>query len=177
MMEPNAKEYTLETASRGPLTLSIRSGLPGMLSETITRAPLFSRISLTWEPPLPMIMEASWVTIRHRIWMLAVGAGGEVAEDGSPEVVAASLPSLALSSFLASAPFEVGVDEVVSPPWMVPVCDASIIVTSDAWGTLLADGPSRAYAPVLARLWFFFCSESDGERDLLRVDSSGMVVI
>jgi hypothetical protein len=31
--------------------------------------------------------------------------------------------------------------------------------------------------PVLGRLWFFFWSESDGERDLLRVDSSGMVVM
>lgn len=109
--------------------------------------------------------------------MLAVGAGGEVAEDGSPEVVAESLPSLALSSFLASTPFEVGVDEVVSPPWTVAVCDDSIMITSDAWGTLLADGPSRTYVPVLGRLWFFFWSESDGERDLLRVDSSGMVVM
>jgi len=92
------------------------------------------------------------VTIRHRIWMLAVGAGGEVVEDGSPEVVAASLSSLVLSSFLASTPFEVGVDELVSPLWTVAVCDESIMVTSDAWGTLLADGPSRAYAPVLGRL-------------------------
>ena len=85
--------------------------------------------------------------------MLAVGAGGEVVEDGSPDVVAESLPSLVLSSFLASAPFELGVDELVSPPWTVAaVCDESIMVTSDAWGTLLADGPSRAYAPVLGRL-------------------------
>jgi len=58
---------TFETASRGPLTFRIRSGLPGILSETITRAPLFSRISLTWAPPLPMMIDASWVTMRHRI--------------------------------------------------------------------------------------------------------------
>ena len=38
---------TLETASRGPLTLRMRSGLPGILSETMTRAPLFSLISFT----------------------------------------------------------------------------------------------------------------------------------
>ena len=55
--------------------MSIRSGLPGILSETITRAPLFSLISLTWDPPFPMIIEASWVTIRHLIWMLAEGGG------------------------------------------------------------------------------------------------------
>lgn len=40
---------------------------------------------------------------------------------------------------------------------------------------LLDDEPSKAVAPVLARLWFFCCSLSEGERDLLRVDSaSGM---
>lgn len=53
------REITLDTASRGPLTLRMRSGLPGMLSETMTRAPLFSRISFTCEPPFPMMMEAS----------------------------------------------------------------------------------------------------------------------
>jgi len=37
---------------------------------------------------------------------------------------------------------------------------------------------SKAVPPVLTRLWCFCCSLSDGERDLLRVDSaSGMVVI
>ena len=38
---------TLETASNGPLTLRMRSGFPGMLSETMTLAPDFSLISLT----------------------------------------------------------------------------------------------------------------------------------
>ena len=58
---------TFETASSGPLTFNILSGFPGILSDTITRAPLFSLISLTCAPPLPMIMEASWVTIKQRM--------------------------------------------------------------------------------------------------------------
>lgn len=61
------RNLTLETASRGPLTFRIRSGFPGILSETMTFAPLFSRISLTCAPAFPMMIEASWVTIRHRI--------------------------------------------------------------------------------------------------------------
>ena len=80
-------EHTFETASRGPLTFKILSGLPGMLSDTMTRAPLFSRISLTCDPPLPMMMDASCVTMRHRMWMLADG-GGAVREkefEGAPE--------------------------------------------------------------------------------------------
>ena len=44
-----------------------------MLSDTVTLAPLFSLISLTCEPPRPMMMEASWVTIKHLIWMFAEG--------------------------------------------------------------------------------------------------------
>ncbi len=40
-----------------------------------------------------MMMEASWVTIRQRMWMLAEGAAVDVVEEGSPEVVAASLES------------------------------------------------------------------------------------
>lgn len=60
-----------------------------MLSDTITRAPLFSRISLTCEPPLPMMMDASWVTMRQRICMLAAGADEDEAELlGAAEVVA-----------------------------------------------------------------------------------------
>ena len=67
-----------------------------MLSETMTRAPLFSLISLTCEPPFPIMMEASCVTIRQRIWMFAEGGGGaeeDPAPLGAPEVVAPSPPS------------------------------------------------------------------------------------
>lgn len=40
----------------------------------------------------------------------------------------------------------------------------------------MADEASKAVPPVFARLWFLFCSASDGERERLRVDSlSGMV--
>ena len=71
-------QLTLATESRGPETLRIRSGLPGMDSETVTRAldldcatgddqqaehvtdrERLTRISLTWAPPLPMMMLAS----------------------------------------------------------------------------------------------------------------------
>ena len=58
---------TFETASSGPLTLRMRSGLPATLSETITLAPLFSLISLTCLPPRPMIIDASCVTMRQRM--------------------------------------------------------------------------------------------------------------
>lgn len=39
-----ATRLTFATASRGPETLRIRSGFPGMDSETVTRAPDFSCI-------------------------------------------------------------------------------------------------------------------------------------
>lgn len=87
---------TLETASRGPLTLRMRSGLPGMLSETMTRAPDFSLISLTWEPAFPMMMDASWVTMRQRMWMCAEGGGGGGGpdeDDGWPVVAALAIAS------------------------------------------------------------------------------------
>lgn len=53
------RRCTLDTASKGPLTLRIRSGLPGMLSDTMTFAPLFSLISFTCAPALPIIIDAS----------------------------------------------------------------------------------------------------------------------
>ena len=49
-----------------------------MLSETITRALLLSLISFTCEPFLPMIIDASCVTMRHLMWMWA--EGGEVVD-------------------------------------------------------------------------------------------------
>ena len=42
-----------------------------MLSDTMTRAPLFSLISLTCEPPFPIMMDASWVTMRQRMCICA----------------------------------------------------------------------------------------------------------
>ena len=63
------QEPTLDTASSGPLTFRMRSGFPGMLSDTITRALLLSLISFTCVPFLPMIIEASCVTMRHLMWM------------------------------------------------------------------------------------------------------------
>jgi len=67
-MRPNA----LLTASSGPETWRMRSGLPGIDSDTLTRAPDFSRISLTCLPALPMMTDASCVTIRQRIWICCV---------------------------------------------------------------------------------------------------------
>jgi hypothetical protein len=101
--------YTLDTASKGPLTFRIRSGFPGILSETMTLAPLFSRISLTCAPPLPMMMEASWVTIRQRICILAAGAAAldpdaellgaaDVVADESPSTSPGASPALAAFS-------------------------------------------------------------------------------
>lgn len=106
-----------------------------MLSDTMTRAPLFSRISLTWDPPFPMMMDASWVTIKQRMWMLAEGAGAcaLVEEEGSPDVVTegAFAPR---EEFLLSSDFpplvwpllEPGVDPALSSAPM----GASVIVTS-----------------------------------------------
>lgn len=90
-------KYTLETASSAPLTLRIRSGLPGMLSETMMRAPDLSRISLTWLPLRPIMTLASLVTMRHRMWMFCAatveGAGevsvvGDCWESSPPEPTA-----------------------------------------------------------------------------------------
>ena len=70
----------------------MRSGLPGMLSETMTRAPLFSLISLTWDPPLPIIIDTSWVTMRQRMWILAAGGGEAVELPGTADVVEEASP-------------------------------------------------------------------------------------
>ena len=98
----------------------MRPGLPGMLSETMTRAPLFSLISLTWDPPLPMIIDASWVTMRQRMWILAAGGAEAVELVGAADVVAeasprASAPSPdARSAESDGTPFASGVDAAVS---------------------------------------------------------------
>ena len=153
-----------------------------MLSDTITRAPLFSRISLTCDPPFPMMMDASWVTIRQRMWMLAEGAEAcAPAEDkGSPDVVTEE-PFPPREEFLLSSDFpplvwpllEPGVDPVLSS---APTA-ASVIVTSTQgmWGLAPGSSFETGAMPVLARLCCFGGSLSDGERDLLRlVSGSGI---
>ena len=177
-----AGKRTFDTASRGPLTFRMRSGLPGMLSDTMTRAPLFSLISLTCEPPLPMMIEASWVTIKHRICMLAAGCAPDVDWDvlGAAEVVAEDSP-------VGSVP------EGASP---LPVADAfsadgdgvdAAVSSTDCGASMRADAETETdesfvressdVAPVLARLCLGW-SASEGERDRLRVASaSGMVSI
>lgn len=186
LVQSAALGRTLETASSGPLTLRIRSGFPGILSETMTRAPLFSRISLTCEPPFPMMMEASWVTIKHRMWMFAAEDAAPVELDaaalGAAEVVADDASAVAsvggASPELATGGLSVngdGVDAAVS----ATAEDASILLDSERaaagdWIDLVC--ASSDVAPVLGRLCLGW-SASEGERDRLRVASaSGMVV-
>lgn len=88
---------TFDTASKGPLTFRIRSGLPGMLSETMTRAPLFSRISLTCFPPRPMMIDASCVTIKQRMCIMADGATGALDEDVGPAALVAEVEAVMIS--------------------------------------------------------------------------------
>lgn len=119
------------------------------------------------------------------MWMFAEGGALDVVEDGSPEVVAESLLSLlspaAFDELLWSPPSSlfasVRADEVASPAWGPAEDEESTMFISevaDCW--CAGPEPSKAVAPVLARLCFFCCSLSEGERDLLRVDStSGMV--
>lgn len=176
------KQHTLDTASNGPLTFNIRSGFPGMLSDTTTRAPLLSRISLTCAPDLPIIMEASCVTIKHRIWICAVGGEVVVVDaDGVAEVVAESdlspfprtevlLLSLEASSLGFSDWFELGVGEALSS---LEATGASVILKS---GAAVAELGSRASsdgfeAPVFGRL-FLCCSLSEGERERFRFESA-----
>lgn len=109
-----------------------------------------------------MMIEASWVTIRHRMCIIADGAGAEVDEDGSPEVVAEPdlpafreglLPSPEGSS-LTFPWFEPGVEPALSSA----ATGASVIVTSadagfEAGGVALAGASSEVGAvPVLTRL-------------------------
>lgn len=86
-----------------------------MLSETITRAPLFSLISFTCDPAFPMIIDASWVTMRQRMWMFA--AGGAPPELLGTAVVMAGASGLspdARSPESEGLPFASGVDAAVS---------------------------------------------------------------
>ena len=96
----------------------MRSGFPGMLSETMTLAPLFSRISLTCEPPFPMMMDASWVTMRQRIWMVAEGGADAPAAPAGPAAVVAESPPAAVASAevaeSGAVPFASGVEAAVS---------------------------------------------------------------
>jgi hypothetical protein len=83
---PNTEttKLTFATASKGPETLRIRSGFPGIDSDTVTLAfdlsyPVsfalmdwvrkLTLISLTWAPARPIITLASPVTIKLLIWI------------------------------------------------------------------------------------------------------------
>ena len=150
-----------------------------MLSETMTRAPLFSRISFTCDPPLPMMMDASWVTIKHRMCMFAAGTVDDDPDAlGAAEVVteepsAAASPvggasALAAVDLLSASGVEAAVSSTAGG-WSMrtsgrPATDSRVCASSDV-------------APVLALLCLGW-SASEGERDRLRVVSaSGMVVI
>lgn len=151
----------------------------------MTRAPLFSLISLTCDPPFPMIIEASWVTIKQRMWMLAAGAAEDDADAlGAAEVVAEE-PSAAASPDGGASPLTAvalsvegdGVDAAVSSTAGGPSIRASSRPAADAEVLEALVCASFDVAPVLA----LFClgwSASEGERDRFRVVSaSGMVVI
>jgi hypothetical protein len=109
-----------------------------------------------------MMIDASWVTMRQRMWIIADGAGPEVEEEGSPDVVAE--PDLSFregllaffeDSSLRCLPwFEPGVDAALSS---VGAPAASAIVTSAEadFGTesaAPAGTSSEVAVPVLARL-------------------------
>lgn len=128
-----------------------------------------------------MMIDASWVTIKHRIWMPAAGAPEDDAEAlGAAEVVAEE-PSAPASPGKGTSPLNAaaalssdgdGVDAAVSSTaggW-------SMRTSCRAEARLLVCASSDV-APVLARLSLGW-SASEGERDRLRVVSaSGMVVI
>jgi len=117
LVEPRC--LTFETASKGPFTLRMRSGFPGMLSDTMTLAPLFSRISLTCFPPLPIMIDASCVTIRQRICIIAEGGVVELEEEEfaaalSVVDLASVADAAAVSAESPGATTAVGVDAAVS---------------------------------------------------------------
>ena len=129
-----------------------------------------------------MMMEASWVTMRQRMWMFAEGADELEAEPlGAPEVVAEEALAPPSPAAGASAPSAFpgfsdadGVDAAVSSTE-----GGASMVTSRAMGAAgrfaCAVLASFEVAPVFARLCFGW-SASEGERDRLRVVSaSGMV--
>lgn len=140
-----------------------------MLSETITRAPLLSLISLTCEPPFPIIIDASWVTIKHRIWIVAEGAAvAEDEEDCSEELVAS--PSLASVGLLDCCP---GVEEA-SRLSSVFIVTSFVAAGRKAEPVAVFAGESSEVdaAPVLALLCCFCWSLSEGDRDRLRLESA-----
>ncbi len=132
-------------------------------------------------------MEASCVTIKHRIWICAVGGEDDVVvvdADGAAEVVAESdlspfpraevlLLSLEASSLGFSDWFELVVDETLSS---LLATGASVMLKS---GAAVAELGSRASSdgfgtPVFGRL-FLCCSLSEGERERFRfVSASGI---
>jgi hypothetical protein len=120
------------------------------------------------------------------MWIIAEGAGAEVDEEGSPDVVAefdlsfleGLLAFLEVSSLCCLPWFEPGVDAALSS---AGAPGASIMVTSaeadfEAESAALAGASSEVNAvPVLARLFCLWVSLSEGERDRLRLESaSGM---
>ena len=157
-----------------------------MLSDTTTRAPLFSRISLTCAPALPIIMDASCVTIKQRMLICAVGgeaAPGAVDEDGAAEVVAdpdlSPFPTIEVlllspeaSSLSFSEWFELGVERLSS---LVTASASDMFMSGAAVAELETWASSDGFAaPVFARL-VLCCSPSEGERDRFRFESaSGM---
>ena len=161
-----------------------------MLSDTMTRAPLFSRISFTCFPPLPMMIDASCVTMRQRICIMAEGAvdpeveaAADVVADPEGEVLFSDAPWPPAEPW-PSASLAVGVDALVL--WSSADVGTSTIFTSPV---LVAGTPEPSadccagsessdavLAPVFGRLCCFCVSPGVGERERLRVESaSGMV--
>jgi hypothetical protein len=114
------------------------------------------------------------------MWIIAEGAGAEVDEEGSPDVVAEPDLSfreglLAILSSLCLPWSEPGVDAALSSEG---TRGASVIVTSaeadfETESAALAGASSEEWAvPVLARLCCFWLSLSEGERDRLRLESA-----
>lgn len=145
---------------------------------------------------MPIIIEASWVTIKHRMWILAAGGADVVAEVlGAAEVVAEdefsprASPEAKASPEFSAMSGEValsdgwdgeGVEAAVSSMeagastiFTSPAVDAAV---AEPKGTCVCESSEFDVAPVLARLCCFCCSLSEGERERFRVESaSGMV--
>lgn len=181
---PAHPERTLLTASSCPPMTMTRSGFPGTASVMVILLPLFSLISFTFFPPLPMMMEASWVTMRARIWMTAAAAAAASAAAADPSVVAEGLAGRSESTFMGVAPsFEAEASGFASSvcmgagasPSSFDSFGASTVAATSATGLESSSTVDRLEGPEGSRLDFLGRGESaPGEEDLERLRMSSL---
>jgi hypothetical protein len=162
----------------------ILSGFPATASVMVIFAPLLSRISLTFLPCFPMMILASWVTMRVRIWMVAAAAGAASASGlaGRSTLGLAGIPAEAESTIMGAdsslglmSPFS-SVCMAAAAASSAASCSVVEVARGTSSSTSSSEGASRAWLAFLV-LPEDSSAEGEEERERLRATSTDSAMV